>query len=377
MLKKERNSNFELMRIISILLIILCHIINFGGLYNSCPNQALRIIFEIVMFMTLVHVNSFVMLSGYYQSKSKFRFSKLLKIIIQVIFYSSVIYFIAVKIGWIDSYNIVTIISNFLPSIVSNYWFINVYIITYIFSDYINVFINKLSQKEFKTFLIVSFVVLSFLPYITGLKFLDNTGYNFFNFIFIYMIGAYLRKYPLKDSYHFKYSSTNGYRLLLFLIFCAMFFLNYITNNFANQIVGMSNIFSEISTRVLNTKFTYSTPFVIIQTISYFELFNTVKLKSKIVNILSTSVIGVYLFHENPIMREHLYLLLHVTYKTITGYSDIIWVVICILWIFIMGTIVEWSRIIFEKVLLKIPCVNKIIISIKKYLDSFNYHINW
>ena len=377
MTKTARNSNFELMRIVSILLIILCHIINFGRLYNDSVNPTLRIVFEVLMFMTIVHVNSFVVLSGYFQSKSRFKLSKLIKMIIQVIFYITVIFFVALKIGWIDNYNIVTIINSFVPSVISNYWFINVYLITYVFSDYINLFINKLTHKEFKNFLILCFVVLSIVPYITGFKILINDGYSLINFIFLYMIGAYLRKYPIKDSYHFKRMSINSYRLLMFGLFFFMFILNYLFNNYAGQINGMSNVFSEIASRILNSKFTYATPFVIIQTIAYFEIFNTFKFKNKIINIISSSVIGVYLFHENPIIRDNIYKILHLTNKYIIGYSDLYFVLGGVILIFILGTIFEWTRIIIEKLVLKIPIIKKLVTKVKKFFNTFNLKINW
>lgn len=373
---KERNSNFELMRITSMLLIILCHIINFGGLYTNCSNPALKVIFEILMFMTLVHVNSFVMVSGYFQSKSKFKLSKLIKMIFQVIFYSSIIFFVAYKIGWIKDINVVTILNNFIPSAISNYWFINVYIIMYLFSDYINMFIDRLSHDEYKKMLIMCFIILSLVPYITGLKILHSTGSSFFNFIYLYMIGAYLRRYPLKESYHFKVFSLNGYRLFMIFIFFLSFFGNYLFNNFAMQIGGFSNSFAEISTRILATKFLYSTPFVIIQTIAYFELFNTLELKNKFINLISISTFGVYLFHENTIIREHLYDILHLTYKYIISYAGMGWVLCGVFIIFMFGTIIEWIRIFFEKVILKIPLTKKIILKLKKYLRSFNYRIN-
>lgn len=377
MVKKERNSNFELMRIVSILLIILCHIINFGRLYNDSVNPVLKIVFEVLMFGTIIHVNSFVILSGYFQSKSRFKLSKLIKIIIQVIFYVAVIFFAALKIGWVDQYNIVTIINSFVPSVISNYWFINVYLITYIFSDYINLFINKLTHKEFKIFLILCFVVLSLVPYVTGFKILRNDGYSFINFIFLYMIGAYLRKYPIKDSYHFKRMSINGYRLFMIGLFVFMFILNYLFNNYAGQINGMSNLFSEIASRILNSKFTYATPFVIIQTIAYFEIFNTFKFKNRIINFISSSVIGVYLFHENPIIRDNIYKLLHLTNEYIVGYSDLYLVFVGVVLIFTLGTAFEWIRIIIEKLVIKIPIIKKLVTKVKKFFNSFNLKINW
>ena len=238
-------------------------------------------------------------------------------------------------------------------------------------------YINKLTQREYKKMLIVCFIILSAIPYITGLRVLNNTGYNFFNFIFIYMFGAYFRMFPLKESYHFKNMSINGYRLFMIMIFSTMFFGNYLINNFASQIIGMSNVYSEIASRVLTTKFLYSTPFVIIQTIAYFELFNTFKFQNRVINMISSGTFGVYLFHENPIIREHLYRLLHLTYKYIISYSSFVWVLICVVLIFAIGIIIELFRLNLRKLILKIPLNKKFILKLRKYIDSFNFKINW
>lgn len=80
MIKPERNSNFELMRIISILLIILYHIIFHGNVIQLCTTQTLKFVFKIIEVATLVHVSSFVLLTGYYQSTSQFKQAKLWKI---------------------------------------------------------------------------------------------------------------------------------------------------------------------------------------------------------------------------------------------------------------------------------------------------------
>ena len=123
-MEKVRNSNFELMRIVSMFLIVLWHVIMHGNLLINCANPAIKIILEIIMFCIIVHVNSFVMLSGYFQSKSKFKLSKLIKIILQVIFYSIVILIVGSQLGWIQNYTIVTFINNTLLSALNNYWFI-------------------------------------------------------------------------------------------------------------------------------------------------------------------------------------------------------------------------------------------------------------
>ena len=70
---KIRNSNYELMRIVSMFLIVLYHVIYHGQVLQNCHNEGAKIILELLEFFTLVHVNSFILVSGYFQSTSRFK----------------------------------------------------------------------------------------------------------------------------------------------------------------------------------------------------------------------------------------------------------------------------------------------------------------
>lgn len=98
---------------------------------------------------------------------------------------------------------------NVFPLDLGFYWFFDVYILLYCLSPFLNDYLNKISQKEFKKLLLVLFLLFSILPTLTGLKFFQNTGYTLYSFVFLYFVGVYLRKYPLKNSYLFKKMKNN------------------------------------------------------------------------------------------------------------------------------------------------------------------------
>ena len=70
---KDRNSNFELMRIISMVFIILWHIILHGNMISNSTNESIKFLLNFIQYILVIHVNSFVVLSGYFQSKSNFK----------------------------------------------------------------------------------------------------------------------------------------------------------------------------------------------------------------------------------------------------------------------------------------------------------------
>lgn len=149
---KIRKSNFELLRIISMFFIIIWHIIIHGHMIENCQNETIKTLLIILEYIIVVHVNSFVLVTGYFQSQNKFKPKKLLTLIFQVIFYSITIYLCTIKLGLVTEYNYLTIFDKFNLNALGDYWFIKTYIILYIFSDYINKFIESLDKKQLYNF---------------------------------------------------------------------------------------------------------------------------------------------------------------------------------------------------------------------------------
>ena len=60
---KVRQSNFELMRILSMVFIIISHILIHGKVLDNTAG-VLHLFFTLLMSFALVHVNSFVLISS-------------------------------------------------------------------------------------------------------------------------------------------------------------------------------------------------------------------------------------------------------------------------------------------------------------------------
>lgn len=374
---KVRESNFELMRIISMLFIILWHIIIHGHMIENCTSNAIQEYLKIIEFIIIVHVDSFIVVSGYFQSKSKFKLSKLLNLILQVVMYSFIIYLISIKVGLVNDYNKISIVQKMLPSTTGSYWFISTYIIVYILSDFINKFIEKLSRQEFKNLLMLLFVVFSVIPYITGGRILRNDGYNFYNFIFLYMIGAYLRRYPLKDSYHFRNLSINGYRVFLVGVFLGCVILNHLITRYAFTVQDYDNFFADFSSRIMDGYMGYSSMFVIIQTVCFFEFFRYINIKSRVINYISSCTFGIYLFHENNSVRSTIYHFFKIDNGAYSSYKMLIYMFAVMFGIFILGVIIETIRKIIIQLISRLGIVKKNINGFKDFCLSFNLKINW
>ena len=90
----KKEIKFEILRIISMVMIIVTHYSGHGGLANI---ETMSINKLIGIFLTIsgnVGVNLFVFISGFFLYKSKFKVKKLIKLELEILFYSVSFYII-------------------------------------------------------------------------------------------------------------------------------------------------------------------------------------------------------------------------------------------------------------------------------------------
>lgn len=215
-MKKDRNSNIELLRIISIIMIVISHycVHSVGGQHLvNVPIGLNRFLLE---FLTLGNLGSilFIIISGYYLNNSNcVKIKKLLKIVFQVLFYSIVIYSVLL-IFHVESFKITNFIKSIFPITFKMYWFATAYIIIYIFHPFINKFINNTTKKEHLLFILLMFIIFSVLATFT---YNDYYGNELVQFLLFYSIGAYLNKYP-NNYFNKKNNNTKIMILSIMLI---------------------------------------------------------------------------------------------------------------------------------------------------------------
>ena len=374
-MEDKRNSNFELMRILSMFLIVFFHVIVHGKVIeNASASRGIQEIFTFLKIFTIVHVNSFILLSGYYQSTSTFKQKQIWNLIAKVVFYELSIMALMMFCKVIPFDKNTLIIELFpIELVLNSYWFIKYYILLYCLSPFINNAINSFTKKTFQHLLIVLTIMSSLLPFLSGLNSMNNNGFTLYHFIYLYLIGAYIRKYPLKDSYIGKAFSNNLWQLSLIIIMILSALSNYLLLKAGISLHGINNTLDIISDNIQRTSIMYSNPFVIIQSISYFCLFETFKIKNKFINKIASLTIGIYLIHDNHFIRENIYRWLKIDNGMIYSYKFIIYVIGISIIIFMVSTFIEFIR----KIIIQFICRTKISTSIrnKYYIWSKSLYI--
>ena len=378
-MQKVRKSNFELMRIISMVMIIYYHIIIHGNILINSANVYFTFVNEVVEFLIIVHVNLFMLLTGYFQINSKFKLSKVFSLLAQTIFYAIGIMVLLSSLGLVSINKIVVMREVFLLENTGQYWFIKVYLLLYCLSPFINILINKLDRNTYKKLIFSSIFLICAIPYFTGNKgFFVNNGFSLYNAIVMYLIGAYFKQYQLKDSYHFTNMSKRKYQTILLFLYFFFAFINYALYKTSTQLVLNSPIFNEIFGNFITCAFQYENPIIIVQSICLFLFFESLDIKyNKIINRIAKLIFGVYLIHENFLLQPLLYKMLKIDNGMIYSFRFILYVIFIVLFIFIIGILIELLRQKFFKFIYDRKISHKFRDCVKTYLYDFGFRINW
>lgn len=223
---KKRQSNFELLRIICMFLIVAGHVTWQTKFSYNELNLLHRISIQALWMGGELGVWGFTLISAYFLSQSRFKFKSLKKIWGITLFYSISIYLLLVLFRMVPI-NLKDVIESFLPVLTGNYWYVSAYIGMYILVPYMNLVIKHLDKKTYQKFILLMFFMFSVLPYLKNITVVTNNN-SVFNLVYIYFIGGYLRKY----SSDFSRDKMKYYVMFfigsLLLMLASIFFLDII-----------------------------------------------------------------------------------------------------------------------------------------------------
>lgn len=337
MKKLERKSNFELLRIITMVMIVTMHILDHSGIFISKNfNNFNFIIASIVNTLSIVAVNCYILISGYFGCKQNFKKEKIIKLYLHVVFISisiSVIFWILN----LQSINMVSIIKTFMPILGQNWWFISVYFVLYLLTPYINKMIENISKIELERLIFIGILVFVIWPSISIGEIINpinvDSGYGLYNFVLLYIIGSYIRLY--RDEI-----KINKY------IYIIVYLVSMFTLATINLI--LTNI-----TKVYIAKLSYDFILTYIGAISLFLFFKEINVKSHKINLFSSLTLGIYLIHEHMFIREMMQNFIK-EQKFYEGKLFIIYIILIIVFIYCISSVLEYIRIkIFDYIYIK------------------------
>lgn len=291
-IKEGGTSNIECLRCIAMLFIVLNHcILHIVTKRLSLDTEPIFFCLMNFVYQVVYNgVNLFVLISGYFlvkTTRNTTNWEKVTKLWLSVFFYSAIIYAFSIGI-YRKPLNFQELIHVLMPIRYDSYWFITQYLGLYIMSPFLAKWARSMSKQEYKIMLVSFFIITSILQ-LQGLK----GGFSLIWFLFIFMFAGYIQ---LWESKSFTIKRWNTYAGIIFIFISALLFLiSFPINGKTLNIVSYWGF--------------YNGPLLFIASVSLFLFFKKIK-ESKLVVVvskLSPYMFGVYLVHENPIVKEHLW----------------------------------------------------------------------
>ncbi|MBR4544561.1 MAG: acyltransferase family protein [Oscillibacter sp.] len=342
----KRQSNMELLRIVSMYLIIVFHAAFHSGFLLYPPPTYLTyniLTVRIFWFFGEWGVNLFVLISGYFQVNGHFKWKKLFLLLAQVLFYSLLGNLAAFYTGAVQFSGFAVVLKrSAFPIIRSQYWFATAYVIIYLLSPYMNLLIKSMDEKTFRRLLFTLLSLYCVIPTFWGLI-IGNTESSLYYsrliwFFIIYFIGAYIRLYPLPSRF-MKYPLLCALGTFAFMV--SSIFVIYALN----RALG--------STQEIAYFWPPNTIPMLILSVSTFYAFLQLNIPYvSWINCVASTTFGIYLFHDG-ILRQWIW-------KTLCRFTErvdspvlIPQILAVCAGIFFVGMTIDFARQAIERVTLK------------------------
>lgn len=292
---KARDSSIELLRIISMFMIVMHHFAIHGGFSFAAQTLTVpRFWYSFIIMGGKTGVNIFVLISGYFLINDRYKFPKLknvLKLLGQVLFYSVIFTAIFGFLG-LKKITRTLLIETFLPVTYGSYWFASAYVVLYLLHPFINVLLLKLKKAEYQKLLALLLVIWCVIPTFLNSNYQSN---NLLWFITVYVIAGYIRLHGLNERFEAKHY------LLLWVIFTALQYLCSV----GMMLLGAKSKFIYKNVQHFNSM---QSIIVLLCAISAFMVFAKHKIRvNKFINIIASAAFGVYLIHDNRLVRQFLW----------------------------------------------------------------------
>lgn len=344
-----RNLGIDLLKILCMIMIPVLHVLGQGGVLRN--TQFLSVRYELgwaLEILCFCAVNCYAILSGYVNFGRKFRYSKILELYLQVLFYTVGITVIF-KILHPEYVSRKMMIQALFPFAYNEiYWYYTSYFCMCLFIPFMNRMVEEWDQKTVKQLLFSLFLILSLLPVIFLTDIAKTiSGYSVLWLSALYLLGAYMRKYDIPQK-------VLPWKAVLTFILCTC-------------LTWLAKLAAELVTNRLygapshgDFYVNYTAPFVLFSAISLVCVFARLQIKKpmqKIIRFFAPVSFGVYLLHVEPLIWEH------VLNNAFTGFTQYHPVIMCVavigaaLGIWLTGSLVDWIRLLLFSTIRR--CVQK------------------
>lgn len=295
---KKRLANIEMLRILAMMMVVSLHFLAKGKLLPALTGHfgLQGYLAWLLEAFSITAVDVYVLISGYFLVETGFRCSRLIRLWLQVLFYTILVPVVLMALGILHpaSFTAHQLLMDILPVSMLHYWFISAYFLMFLFTPVMNAAVHAMGRIQLKytimVLLLMESVTKTFVP--VRLE-LDNLGYDAIWFMVVYLIAAYIRLYgiPFFSSHKKSAYTYLGLIGLLYLLVMAVRLVYLKTGRLENFI---------------SAPFGYNHLVTITAAIALFYTFyhwNFEGKAAKLICRISPYTLGVYLLHEQAEIR--------------------------------------------------------------------------
>ncbi len=291
----ERNYGMDIFRLLAMFMVVLYHVVGWGGLLNASETGSLNYyLLQVLEAAAYGCVDCFALASGYLMISKKMSYSKILPLWLQVLVYNVVIAFSAYFFGG-GTVGVKGLVLSLFPIITGNYWYFTAYFCMFFFIPFINQFFNMLTKKQATIMMFAMFVLFSIVPTVTSRKqeFGLDDGFSPLWLTVLYLLGAYIKRFePFKKLKPIVCLLLYSYSVLIMPV-----------SYFIIGSIGLDGYKFMLKS--------YLSATVVFGSVMLLLFFSRLKINSnvvkKIASFLSPVAFGVYLIHANGYVFDNLF----------------------------------------------------------------------
>ena len=288
---QKRDYGVDLLRLIAMGMIVMHHLLVHGGLAFAFPAFSTSgMAVHLLNALTRCSVNVYALISGYVMVRSRFKASRLIGLWLQVVFYGVLAVVCLPLMG--GSISLSELFKAVTPVSHDYYWYFTGYAVVFCLSPFLNLLLNSLKTKQTGLLAIALAGLFSVLPTLVmkdcfGL----HDGYHAGWLMILYLLGGAARLHGFGWF-------ANRKRAVMAAMACVAF-------SWAFRLMVLKTGAAIPAELLLN----YTSPAMLVYSMALLAVAVGRKLPEKLrgaVGRLSPLAFGIYLIHDNPLVREYL-----------------------------------------------------------------------
>ena len=294
-MNRERYWGLDLLKILATFMIIILHLLGFSGLLTPDGGSPIRYV-TLWLLETACYgaVNCYGLISGYLSDQRKWHPAHLLKLWLQVAFYTfgtTLILSLTVpgvvgKRAWLDAIT---------PILSKQYWYFSSYFVLFLFMPFLDRAIYGLSQRQLLQLCLSLILCFSLLPLVaSGDVFALQSGYSPLWLMVLYLLGACL-----------KTCKVSGRSVILFFSYTLCTLAAWVFK----MLLSPPSINLTIPPFNSSLALSYLSPMILFGSMALVLLFSGLfppPFLRRVATLLAPATFGVYLIHINPIIWEYI-----------------------------------------------------------------------